>query len=108
MADENFPILATRAARLIRDDNFSLEAWDSIIENTENETLMKLIASIRNALSYSKETGVIRGIVKSGYLNSLSKWENARKEVPSKIAKAGDVVAKEAEAYIKKEKIRIE
>ncbi len=108
MADENFPTLATRAVRLIKDENFSLEAWDSIIENTENETLMKLLASIRNALSYSKETEVIRGIVKSGYLNSLSKWEKARKKVPSKIAKAGDMVVKEAEVYIKKEKIRIE
>ena len=108
MADENFPTLATRAVRLIKDDNFSFEAWDNIIENTENETLMKLLAAIRNALSYSRETGVIRGIVKSGYMNSLSKWEKTRKEVPSKIIKSGDLVVKETKAYIKKEKIRIE
>ena len=108
MANENFSALAARAARMIRDENFSFEVWDNIIENTENEALMKLLASIRNALSYSKETGVIRGIVKSGYLKSLSRWEKARKEVPLKTAKAGDLVVKEAEAYIKKEKIRIE
>ncbi len=108
MADENSAALAMRAAHLIKEENFSLEAWDSIIENTENEALMKLLAAIRNALSYSKETRVIRGIVKAGYLNSLSKWETARTKVSPETAKAGDNVAKEADAYIKKEKIRIE
>ncbi|MCK5234163.1 MAG: hypothetical protein KAJ91_05070 [Candidatus Aenigmarchaeota archaeon] len=108
MANENDVALTIRAAHMIKDENFSFEAWDSIIENTENESLMKLLAAIRNALSYSKETGVIRGIVKFGYLKSLSKWEKAHNEVSSKIAKAGDLTVKEAEAYIKKEKIRIE
>ncbi|MCK4555498.1 MAG: hypothetical protein KAT83_02735 [Candidatus Aenigmarchaeota archaeon] len=108
MANENDAALAMRAAHLIKDENFSLEAWDSIIENTENKTLMKLLAAIRNALSYSKETRVIRGIVKFGYLNALSKWGIASRKVSPEIAKAGDNAAKEAEAYIKKEKIRIE
>lgn len=97
-----------RAARLIKDGNFSLDFWSGIIEATGNEHLARLVVAIRNALSYGKETHAIRGIVKSSYVRAISMWGAERKNLPADIAEAGDKAIKEAEAFIKKEGIRVE
>lgn len=96
-----------RAARLIKEGNFSLELWGDIIE-TESEPVSRLATALRNALAYGKDTGVIRGIVKSGYLKARSDWDSARKGMEREIAESGDKVIKEAEEFIRRMKIRVE
>jgi len=110
MSDQNEHAfrLGKRAIRLIKEGNFQLDAWEEIYEKIDNDELMYLLSSIRNALAYGAEHKVMRGIVKSGFIYAMDNWSNNRKETNKDILVIGDRAIKVANDFIKKSGIRSE
>lgn len=108
MTNENSFRLGKRGIRLLKEGILDMAAWEEIYDKIDNQMLLNLLSSLRNALSYGIENKVLRGIVKAGFTYSIENWNNGRDKTENDILIIGDRAIKVANEFLKKNKIKVE
>ena len=96
------------AIGLIKEKEFSFSSWESVLKDIKTEKLATLLFAVRNALNYATETKTLKGMVKTGFVYAIAKWDEKDKTLNEDLKTAGDKIIKTANDYLKKNKIKVE
>ena len=96
------------AITLIKEKEFSMSAWESVLKDIETPKLTTLLFAVRNALGYATKTKILKGMVKSGFIFAISDWDKKDKTLDEDLKTTGDKIIKTANDYLKKNKIKVE
>ncbi|NOR85193.1 hypothetical protein GQ473_03680 [archaeon] len=96
------------AISLIKEKEFSMSSWESVLKDIKTLKLATLLFAVRNALNYATETKTLKGMVKTGFIYAIATWDEQDKTITEDLKIAGDKIIKTANDYLKKNKIKVE